>query len=293
MTRTATLARLLPLLLVAGSAAGAAEFDPGTIQPDPALAARVSATLVAKGVLTVGSDTTYPPAEFLGGADGNTPVGIDVDLAEGLARTLGLKLKVVTAEFDSILPAIGAKYDLGISAFTITKARYGAVDFVSYFNAGKQWAVRSGNPTHFDPANPCGANVGVQTGSTSEKLVGKMSADCTAGGKPAITLSHYSKQTDIITRLISGTIDATLNGSTNIGYAVKQTNGTLQTLGPITAPSPNGIAVAKGDTAWAQLVADAMNRMIADGDYGRILAKWGSDSAAVTRAEVDPDVPDE
>lgn len=286
--------KALTMLLVLGGAAAAAKaetaFDPSTIAADPSLAAKVPNDLVTKGVLTVGSDTSYPPAEFLAGQDGMTPDGIDVDIAKGIARLLGLKLDFVTAEFDAILPAIGSKYDLGISAFTITKTRYGAVDFVSYFNAGKQWAVRVGNPTQFDPEHPCGANVGVQTASTSEKLVDAMSQGCVSAGKPPINTSRYSKQTDIITRLISGTIDATLNGSTNIGYAVKQTNGKLQTLGGITAPSPNGIAIKKGDTAWADLVAAALNKLIANGDYAKILDKWGSQSAAVTKAEVDPAV---
>lgn len=281
------------LATVLACAAGAAEFDPATIAVDNTLAARVPANIASRHVLTVGSDTTYPPAEFLGGADGMTPMGIDVDLAEAIARTLGLKLNFVTAQFDSILPAIGPKYDLGISAFTITKARYGAVDFVSYFNAGKQWAVQAGNPKRFDPADPCGAKVGVQVGSTSEKLVAALNDKCVAEGKPAINLVSLSKQTDIITRLVNGAVDATLNGSTNIGYAVKQTDGKLQTLGGISEPSPNGIAVAKGDTEWATLVADTLNKLIKDGTYAKILSAWGSDNAAVSKAEVNPVVPEE
>lgn len=281
------------LCLGGSSKAGATEFDPATIAVDKTLAARVPADIGSRGVLTVGSDTTYPPAEFLGGADGMTPMGIDVDLAEAIARTLGLKLNFVTAQFDSILPAIGPKYDLGISAFTITKARYGAVDFVSYFNAGKQWAVQSGNPSDFDPGKPCGAKVGVQVASTSEKLVVALSDKCVAEGKPAISLVSLSKQTDIITRLVNGAVDATLNGSTNIGYAVKQTDGKLQTLGAISQPSPNGIAVAKGNTELAALIADTLNKLIADGTYARILSAWGSDSAAVAKAEVNPAVPEE
>ncbi|WP_027061079.1 ABC transporter substrate-binding protein [Mesorhizobium loti] len=281
------------LCLSGGLVASATEFDSATIAIDKTLAAKVPAAIASRGVLTVGSDTTYPPAEFLGGADGMTPMGIDVDLAEAIARTLGLRLSFVTAQFDSILPAIGPKYDLGISAFTITKARYGAVDFVSYFNAGKQWAVQAGNPSHFDPANPCGAKVGVQVASTSEKLVIGLSDKCIAAGKPAISLVALSKQTDIITRLVNGAVDATMNGSTNIGYAVKQTEGKLQTLGGISEPSPNGIAIAKGNTEWATLIADTLNKLIADGTYARVLSAWGSDSAAVAKAEVNPVVPEE
>ena len=270
--------------------AAAEDFDPTAVAMDKALAAALPTDIASRGVLVVGSDTTYPPAEFLGGADGVTPDGIDVDLAKAISRKLGLRLDFATAQFDAILPAIGPKYDLGISAFTITKDRYQAVNFVSYFNAGKQWAVQAGNPVHFNPSDVCGKTVGVQTGSTSEKLVRQMSTDCTSAGKAPVSIVSMAKQTDLITRLINGAIDAAFNGSTNIGYAVKQTNGQLQTIGEITSPSPNGIAVAKSDIKWAELVAKAVNELIADGTYGRILSKWGVQSAAVKQAEVNPSV---
>ncbi|SCB37942.1 ABC transporter substrate-binding protein [Rhizobium lusitanum] len=294
--RRITFARLapallaLPLSLASPLAYAADDFDAASISKDSALIARLPTEIAAKGVLTIGSDTTYPPAEFLGGDDGQTPEGIDVDLAKAIAQKLGLKLEFLTAQFDSILPAIGPRYDLGISAFTITNERYKAVDFISYFNAGKQWAIQAGNPAKFNPDDPCGKAVGVQTGSTGEKAVKGFSDDCVAAKKKAIELISMPKQTDLVTRLINGAVDAVYAGSTNIGYAVKQTNGQLETIGAITYPSPNGIAVAKGQTAWAQLVADAINQLIADGTYQKILTKWGIVSAAVDKAEVNPKV---
>mgnify|MGYP000376699328 FL=1 len=207
-----------------------------------------------------------------------------------MARKWGLKLEFLTAQFDSILPAIGPRYDLGVSAFTITNERYNAVDFVSYFNAGKQWAVQAGNPAKFNPDDPCGKVVGAQTGSTGEKSVKAFSEACVAAKKSRIEIVSMPKQTDLVTRLINGAVDAVYAGSTNIGYAVKQTNGQLQTIGAITYPSPNGIAVAKGQTAWAQLVADTINDLIADGTYGKIMSKWGTEAAALPKAEVNPRV---
>lgn len=282
-----------PLHLLAPYAYASDSFDSATVTEDPTLAARVPKDIAASGTLAVGSDTSYPPAEFLGGSDGQTPEGIDVDIAAAIARKLGLKLRFTTAEFDSILPAIGPRYDLGISAFTITKERYKAVDFVSYFNAGKQWAIQTGNPAKFQPNDPCGMTVGVQTASTSEQVVLGMSKACRAAGKKGIDVVSLPKQTDLITRLINGGVDAVYAGATNIGYAVKQTDGQLQTIGPISDPSPNGIAVAKGQTQWAQLIADTLNEMIEDGTYAKILDTWGIPSAAIPKAEVDPTVVDD
>ena len=266
------------------------KLDAEAVRTDRALSARVPVNIKNRGVLIVGSDTSYPPAEFLGGADGQTPAGFDVDLARDIARTLGLRLDWQTAKFDSILPAIGHKYDIGISAFSITNERYGAVDFVSYMRAGRIWAVRSGNPDHFDPDNPCGVSVGVQVGSTAQKAVAALDKKCRAAGKRGIDIQAFDKQSDIVTRLLNGTLEATHSGLTTLGYAVKNTQGKLETIGSLGSVEPNGIAIAKGDAKWAALIADAVNKLIGSGDYGRILAAWHVKEAAINKARVNPTV---
>src|SRR6478736_2499553 len=152
----------------ASSGSAKASFDPTTVQKDDSLAAMVPAAIKSKGTLTVGADTSYAPAEFLGGSDGQTPVGYDVDLAKAIGATLGLKVEVKTAEFTGILPALGPKYDLGISSFTINPERLKAVNMVSYFNAGTAWAVQKGNPKKVSLDDLCGKSIGVQTGTVQE-----------------------------------------------------------------------------------------------------------------------------
>ena len=78
--------------------------------------------MAGDGTLTVGTDTSYAPAEFLA-EDGKTPVGFDVDLSKALAAVFGLKENAVSSTFDSIIPSVGSKYDIGISSFTVTKER--------------------------------------------------------------------------------------------------------------------------------------------------------------------------
>ncbi len=95
------------------------------------------------------SSTSYAPAEFLA-EDGKTPVGYDVDLSNALAKVLGLKADQQVSKFDLIIPAVGSKYDVGISSFTITPERMDAVDFVSFYKAGSTWVTKKGNPTNVD-----------------------------------------------------------------------------------------------------------------------------------------------
>ncbi|MCQ9164915.1 MULTISPECIES: ABC transporter substrate-binding protein [unclassified Arthrobacter] len=275
----------------AGSTGGAtaASFDPGTVAKDPALIAELPAAMKGQTTLTVGTDTSYAPAEFLGGADGQTPEGYDVDLAKAIAATLGMTAKVQTAEFSSILPSLGAKYNLGISSFTINPERAKAVNFVSYFNAGVLWAVQKGNPKGITMDNLCGKKVGVQTGTIEENPdVSGRSAACVKAGKPAIDIVSLKNQTDVTTRLVNGSIDAMSADSPIIGYALSQTGGQLQTLGKVYDGAPEGIAIAKNDMALTNVIGKVMNKLIDDGTYGKILKAWNNTEGAVTKAEVNP-----
>src|SRR5947208_2745657 len=144
---------------------------------DQKVASEVPAAVKSKGTLTVAADATYAPNEFIG-SNGKTVEGMDVDLANALATALGLKVKVVNATFDSIIPGLAShKYDLGMSSFTDTKEREKTVDFVTYFSAGTSFYVKaSGGPAVAGLADLCGKTVAVEKGTTQ-------AADSTAQAK--------------------------------------------------------------------------------------------------------------
>ena len=133
-------------------------FETSSIQKDDEIAALLPDSVAGDGTLTVGTDTSYAPAEFLA-EDGKTPVISALDLSKALAAVFGLKENTVSSTFDSIIPSVGSKYDIGISSFTVTKERMEAVDFVTYFKAGSTFVVQKGNPNKVDSSNLCGVKV--------------------------------------------------------------------------------------------------------------------------------------
>ena len=62
-------------------------FDTSSIQKDDEIAALLPDSVAGDGTLTVGTDTSYAPAEFLA-EDGKTPVGFDVDIAKAVQAAL-------------------------------------------------------------------------------------------------------------------------------------------------------------------------------------------------------------
>ncbi len=285
-----TLTAALPTLAVAQKPV----FDPGTVATDPALAAKLPEHIAKAGTLVVASDSAYAPWEYLSETDGQTPEGIDVDLAKAMAKTLGLRLDWRTAEFASILPSLGAKYDLGISAFTITNERMNAVNFVSYFLSGNLWVVRAGNPARFDPKDICGRVLALQSGSYYERTVQESSEACVAAGKKAVEILPFSAQTEALTRVATGGADATISGNSVMGYAVERSNGRLETLKPapgtFTDTDVNGIAVSKKDKQLTDLTADVINKLIENGVYGEIFKLWGVNDGIIPKAEINPKV---
>lgn len=259
--------------------------DLSGVKKDDAIAALVPDSVKSDGKLTVGADTSYAPAEFIA-EDNKTPVGYDVDLTKALAKVFGLEPETVTSTFDSIVPSVGSKYDLGISSFTITDERKQAVDFVSYYKAGSTWAVRKGNPDKFDSSKLCGRKVAVQTGTTQEAEVLDANKSCPADQK--IDVMSSKLQTDVTTNVVTGKAEAFYADSPVAGYAISQTDGQLEALGEDVGVAKQGIAIKKGDTQMDEAVQKAVTKLMEDGTYDKILKHWGVESGAIDKAEINP-----
>ena len=262
-------------------------YDTSGIEKDDDIAALLPDSVTSDGKLTVGTDTSYAPAEFLA-EDGKTPVGFDVDLSKAIAAIFGLDEETVSSTFDGILPAVGSKYDIGISSFTVTAERLQAVDFVTYFKAGSTFVVQKGNPDNVDTSDLCGATVAVQTGTTQEEEVNDDNSKCKSAGKDAIEVQSFKQQTDVTTAVASGKASVFYADTPVAGYAVKQTGDTLQALGDDVGVAPEAVAIKKGDSDTAEAVQKAVQKLIDDGTYGKILSTWGVSSGAIDKSEINP-----
>ena len=260
-------------------------YDVSGVKKDDVIAKMLPDYVTKDGKLTIGMDTSYAPAEFLA-ADGKTPVGFDVDIAKALAGVFGLESDPETANFDSIIPAVGAKYDIGISSFTVTKERLEAVDFVSHFNAGSAWAVKKGNPNKVDTSDLCGKKVAVQTATMQETAANKMAKQCKADGKAEMDVISSKLQTDVTTNVVTGKADVFYADSPVAGYAIAQTDGELETLGKTEGIAPEGIVVKKGDQQMDEALQKALQKLIDDGTYMKTLKYWGVQDGAISKPEI-------
>jgi polar amino acid transport system substrate-binding protein len=82
--------------------------------------------------------------------------------------------------------------------------------------------------------------------------------------------------------------DAMLADSPVSAYAVQKTNGQLALLGTIYESAPYGYVLPKNETDFGSAIASAVQALIADGTYNKILTKWGVQAGAITNPTVNP-----
>jgi polar amino acid transport system substrate-binding protein len=196
---------------------------------------------------------------------------------------MGLKVNVVNATFETIIPGIASgKYDLGMSSFTDTKVRQQTVDFVTYFEAGTSFYVKSsGGPDIMSLADLCGHKVAVEKGTTEQADAQAQSTKCTAAGKPAVSLEIFNDQNAVNLALSSGRADVAMADSPVAEYQVKLSSGAFKLSGQPYGTAPYGIAIPKNN-GMAKPVLAAVKALMADGTYTKILTKWGVQSGAIT-----------
>ena len=273
------------LALVVSGVAGASSAT-SKLTKQPKIAKMVPAKLRSKGTLTVASDATYAPMEFIA-KDGKTVVGVDADLAKALGTVMGLKLSVQNASFDGIIPGLKAgKYDIGMSSFTDTKARQKVVDFVTYFSAGTSFYEKaSGGPALKGLASLCGKSVAVENGTTEQSDATAQNKKCKKAGKPGVTVKAYPDQNSANLAISSGHEQIGMADSPVAAYIVKQSNGQFKLVGKSYGTAPYGIALPKGNGMTKPMLA-AVKYLMKQGTYKKILKKWGVQAGAISNPKI-------
>lgn len=239
-----------------------------------------------RGTLVVASDASYAPNEFFD-EDGKTIIGTDADLAKALGTTLGLEIELKNATFDSIIPGLDAgKFDIALSSFTDTKEREETVDMVTYLTAGTGFYTTADSPTEVETvADLCGKKVAVQKGTVQQEDVEAQNKEC----DEPIDIQVFTQQTDVDLALTSGKAQVALADSPVALYAVKQSDGTLQSTGKDYDSAPYGIAVNK-ELGITEAIQAAVQVMIDDGTYAAILEKWNLTSGAIEESKINDGV---
>ncbi|WP_340376260.1 ABC transporter substrate-binding protein [Streptomyces sp. SS7] len=296
-------------LAVAGalllSACGDQTSDSGSSSSESAGAAstaplfsKLPAEIQKKKVIQVGTNAEYAPMESV---DGGKIVGVDPDIAAALGKQLGVEFKFTNGGFDTLITAVNSgRYDIAMSSITDNKQRQEGlddsgkklgegVDFVDYFTAGTAIYVQKGNPKGIQTLDDlCGQTVAVQRGTTYEEALQAQSKTCTSGGKKALKIESFENDTEAQTRVKSGGAVAGVNDyPVAVDMARKAGGGnTFEVLDKQYEAAPFGIVVAKKNTQLRDALKEAVDAIIKDGSYQKVLEKWGAESGAISQSAI-------
>ena len=257
-----------------------------TPKKDPMVAALVPAGIKKKGSVSVAMDATYPPDEFVA-TNGTTILGMDADFNVALGAIMGIKWNGVNATFDTIIVGLkSGKYDVGNSSFTVTAAREKVVNFVTYFQAGEGFYVKSSSSLKLNGLTSlCGRTVSVETGTSEQTDAETTIKTCKNEGKKPDTVLAYSNQSQANLAISDGRAEIGFADSQVADYIVQQSKGAFKLDGSAFAVAPYGIAFSKSSGLTKATLA-AVKDLMKDGIYAKILHKWGVQAGAITKPAI-------
>ena len=243
-----------------------------TVNPDLGSQA---ATAIPSGTIEVATRAGTPPYEYL--IEGTDDLrGADVDIANAIGAKLGLNVHYNFLEFAGILPAIEAKrYDFSIAAMGDTPEREKVADFVDYSTDSNSIVTLKGNPKGITGIDSlCGLNISSVKGSVLLGLLEQQNEKCDT----KMNISSFSDSANALLQVQTGRADATMY-QTGVALYLIKTDAASANMEVISnteyGKGYNAIAFSKDNTAFRDLVQQALTELKADGIYDAIHDTWG------------------
>jgi len=224
-------------------------------------AARTFEEIKKEGKIIAASEGAYPPFNFF---QGPKLTGFEIELAEAMARKMGVDLEWRALSFDALLAGLRQdRWDMVIASFGITEERAKAVTFTSphYCSGG---VVVARDPAIRTAADLAGKVVAVQTGTTYLENVKKL---------PGVKeVKNFPQDTDARAALSAGRVDAWVTDKF-VAKAALETSPGLK-LGEFVFVEKIATAVKKGNASLAQAIDKALAEVLADGTYEALSKKY-------------------
>ena len=270
--------KLLSVLMAAAMLVGVLSLagcggNGGETTTDPAADADNSAattetagdlTTVTAGKLTMSTNAQFPPYEMV--ADDGSFEGIDIEVADAIAKKLGLELQVDDMDFDAaLLAAQNGKSDMVMAGVTVTDERLKVMDFSDTYAEGIQSIIVPEDSDIASADDLTGKAIGTQRGTT-----GYIYCTDDFGEDNVIA---YDDGLTAVQALNNGQVDAVVIDNAPAQEFVAANPG-LKILDTAYAQEDYAIGVAKGNTQLLDAINGALEELQADGTLQAIVDKY-------------------
>jgi polar amino acid transport system substrate-binding protein len=215
--------------------------------------------------------------------------GWEIDIMRAATQSLGLQLELRPTTFDTLIPGLQAnRFDAATGQMGVTVVREKVVDMIGTLLGNELFAALADNPISVNSlADLCGVAVATTRGSREIVFADDYKPQCIAAGKQPINVLAFSDGNGAAEALMSRRAEIYWLGSTAISYFVAQSKGRTKVVGHYTDTSYIGPALPKGSDMAAPLQA-AIQHLMDNGTYEKIVTKWGLQSGAVKKAPLNP-----
>lgn len=215
------------------------------------------------GILTMATNAAFPPYEYY---DNEAITGIDVEIAQALAKKLDMELKVEDMEFGSIITAVQTgKVDIGLAGMTIKEDRLVSVNFSTPYTTASQVIIVTENSQITGADDLAKKSVGVQESTTGDIYI--------TDEFPDADVQRYSKGVEAVQALLQGKVDAVVIDSEPAKVFVKQNQG-LKILPEAYTVEEYAIAVSKKNKDLLEKINTALAELTEDGTIKSIIDKY-------------------
>lgn len=220
-----------------------------------------------RGELVVAMEGTWAPWGYHD--EGGELVGYDVEVAQGIARRLGVEVRFIEGEFNGLLAGLeSGRYDMMVNGVDIDEARQEKYDFSTPYAYNRTAVIVSGD------------NDSIQS---MEDLKGKSTANTLQSTYASVAESYGAEVTGVddfiqtIELLNSGRIDATLNAEVSYyDYMAQHPDAGIKIACIDPAATQVAIPLRKGEGSAGLLAAvnDALEEMAGDGTLTELSVKY-------------------
>ena len=261
--------------------------DPALAQtPDPALVKMVPPE-AAKRPFTVAVALGSPPDNFLN--EKGERVGWETDLARAAVQSLGLEFDLRPTTFDTLIPGLQSKrFDAAIGQMGVTAVREKVIDQIGWLIGNELFAALADNPIGVNSLDDlCGISVATTRGSREMVFAEEHQPKCAEQGKKPINALAFNDGNGAVEAMMSRRADLFWLGSTAVSYFVAQSKGRTKVVGSYTDRSYLGVGMPKGSEMAAPMQA-ALQHLIENGTYEKIIVKWGLQDGAIKTVPLNP-----
>lgn len=215
------------------------------------------------GKILIATEGQFAPFNFF---NGTTLTGFEVEVAELVAKKMGLAIQWKTLGFDALLTGLRQdRWDLVIASHGVTEERAKAVTFTEphYCSGGMIIAM---DPAIKNAKDLAGKVVAVQTGTSYLENVKKLSA--------IKEMKNFPTDVDARSALNSRRVDAWVTDRFVAKAVAEKNPGAGFKLGDMLFIERIASAVAKGNSSLAAGWNKALGEVMADGSYAALSKKY-------------------